>query len=142
MYHYMLTNKFAVTNLVGIPVTSLFFLCTRFFHRRTPGGEYERQVQRFFNQMETPVDFEREVGKDNTQAQARVLGRVMGVYGLLVGLILLVPNSAGGRVAVAACAGLMLAIGGGLLFYARRIAQEKAAAASSEPASARPDSPN
>jgi hypothetical protein len=123
VYHYMITNKFAVTNLLGIPVTSLFFIFTRFFYKRTPSRQYERQVQRFFNRMETPVDFDKEVGRDNTQAQARILGKVMCVYGALIGLILLVPNSAGGRLAVAVCAGMMLSIGGGLLLYARRIGQ-------------------
>ncbi|HUO09283.1 MAG TPA: hypothetical protein VM008_13330 [Phycisphaerae bacterium] len=121
VYRYMITNKFAITNLVAIPVTSLFFLTAAFFYRPSRHRASERQVRRFFRRMNTPVDFEREIGHDNTRVQALILGRVMCLYGALVALILLVPNSLDARIGVAACSAMMLALGATLLLYARRL---------------------
>ena len=114
LYGYMVGNPFAATNFFTIPLTIAFFLATKLFYDPAKHRGYERQVARFFRRMETPVDFEREVGNDNSRAQALVLSRVMSVYALLVSLILLVPNSMEGRVGVAGCAGAMFAIAGGL----------------------------
>ncbi|MGN6370772.1 MAG: sodium:solute symporter family transporter [Phycisphaerae bacterium] len=123
-YGYLVSNKFAATNFLAIPLTALFFLGTKAFYKPAQHKSYERQVERFFRRMETPVDFEREVGHDNSRAQALVLSRVMGVYAVLVSLILLVPNTAEGRVGIGACAGGMFVIAGGMRLYARHLGRK------------------
>ncbi len=118
---YLVTNPFAATNFIGIPLTTLFFLGTKWFYDPTKHRGYERQVDRFFKRMETPVDFEKEVGNDNSLAQAQVLSRVMMVYAVLVSLIVLVPNSLEGRLGIAACAAAMFGIAGGMWLYVRHL---------------------
>lgn len=120
VYSYMLTNKFVVTSLVGVPATTLFFWATRFFYRPGADPALDRDAVEFFRRMETPVDFEKEVGGDNTPAQARVLGIVACIYGGFITCVLLVPNPWAGRLGILGCALFLWSVGGALLFYARR----------------------
>ena len=126
-YHYLVTNPFAATNFIAIPLTTLFFFGTKLFYDPAKHQGYERQVDRFFKRMETPVDFEKEVGNDNSVAQARLLSRVMAVYALLMSLILLIPNSLEGRIGIAACSAAMFGIAGGMRLYVRYLGRASAA---------------
>src|SRR5207237_1294183 len=65
-YTYAITNKFVITNLVAVPLSMLFFWITHFFHRSHLDGKHEDDVREFFRRMDTPVNFETEVGHDNT----------------------------------------------------------------------------
>ena len=80
-----------------------------------------RDTAEFFRRMETPVDFEKEVGGDNTAQQAGVLGRVALVYGASIVMLMLVPNTLADRLSILACALIPLAVGFGLRRYARRV---------------------
>ena len=100
----------------------LFFWLTGFFHRDRPGSTYDRNADEFFRRMRTPVDFEREVGNDNTADQARVIGKLACAYGLFIVLLVLIPNTWFDRLSILACALLPLGVGVGLLLYARRVA--------------------
>ena len=122
VYGYVLSNKFVITNLVAVPLMMLFFWLTGFFHRDRPGSTYDRNADEFFRRMRTPVDFEREVGNDNTADQARVIGKLACAYGLFIVLLVLIPNTWFDRLSILACALLPLGVGVGLLLYARRVA--------------------
>ena len=119
IYSYVLTNKFVMTHLVGVPLAVVFLLLTRLWYRKCRGSEYERETEAFFTRMETPVDFEREVGNDNTPRQARLLGGLACGYGAFIALLLFIPNPPSGRIAIAAIAGTVSSIGAALLGYAR-----------------------
>lgn len=126
IYGYMLSNKFVVTNLVAVPLMMLFFWGTKFFHRPRPDSAYERDTAEFFRRLDTPVDFEKEVGGDNTADQARVLGRLALAYGGFIVLLVVIPNSLFDRLSILACALLPLSVGWGLLAYARRVTRRPA----------------
>lgn len=119
-YGYVLSNKFTVSNMVGVPLIMLFFLSTRAFYRPEADPEYQRTSAEFFRRMEIPVDFEKEVGGDNTAEQARLLGRIACLYGAFIVGLLMIPNSSADRLSILGCAVLPLAVGGVLLAYARR----------------------
>ncbi len=127
IYGYCLSNRFVVTNLVGVPLTMAFFLTTRWFYRAGADPKNDTRVAAFFQNMNTPVDFAREVGHDNTAAQASMIGRVSVAYGAAILLLVLIPNPWSGRFAILSCALLMLGMGQGLLVYARRVRRREAA---------------
>lgn len=119
-YHYAITNRFVMTNMVGVPLIMLFFVATKLLYREPAGSAFERDSAEFFRRMETPVDFEKEVGGDNTAAQAGLLGRIAYLYGAFIVALVLIPNSFGDRIGIFACALIPLAVGLGLRRYARR----------------------
>jgi SSS family transporter len=122
IYGYMISNKFTLTNLVTVPLTTLFFVGTRRFYKdRKHNHEYIEGVEEFSRRMKTPVDFEKEVGGDNTAQQARIMGTLALVYGGFISLAVLIPNPVSGRVAIAVCAATMLTIGSFLCAYSKRV---------------------
>jgi len=126
VYGYLITNKFVITHLVGVPATMLFFFATRLAYRPAADAAYVRDTEEFFRRMETPVDFEREVGGDNTSAQARILGTIACIYGGFITCLLLIPNPWLGRAGIGACALFLWGVGGALLAYARRTGRRAA----------------
>jgi Na+/proline symporter len=127
IYGYMLTNKFVMTNLLAVPLIMLFFWMTRFFYRPKPASEYDRDADEFFRRMRTPVNFEKEVGNDNTADQARVLGKLACAYAIFIMLLVFIPNTLFDRMSILACALLPFGIGSGLMYYARRKTRSQAA---------------
>ena len=121
IYHYLVTNKFVATNIVGVPLTCLFFWATSHWHRPEANPAYEKDAKEFFRRMNTPVDFEREVGADNTAEQARVLGAVSCAYGAFITALALIPNGFAGRLAILGCASVMWTVGIGLTLYSRKV---------------------
>jgi hypothetical protein len=81
--------------------------------------EVER-IDRFFVEMRTPVDFEREQGAGSDNLQAQVMGRLCLVYGGFITLLALIPNSWTGRLAFVFCGMVMFGIGWILHRAARR----------------------
>jgi SSS family transporter len=118
---YIVTNKFTFTNLVTVPLCSIFFISTRLFYREVKHNEaYRQDLEEFRGRLKTPVDFDAEVGDDNTAQQARIMGTLSLVYGGFVGLGILIPNPMAGRLAIAFCAAVLLGVGGGLMSYSKR----------------------
>jgi hypothetical protein len=70
--------------------------------------------------MDTPVDFDREIGGANDETQAVLLGRSVAVMGGLMFGFLLVPNPAAGRWQIVMLAGSTLLVGAGLWIYGAR----------------------
>jgi hypothetical protein len=122
-YTYLQTNKFTFTNLITVPATSLFFLSTRLFYKRVAESEdkqaYVRDLDEFTHRIKTPVDFESEVGGDNTPYQAFIIGTLCMVYGGVVSLGIFIPNPMPGRLVILGCAGFMFTIGFSLYLYGR-----------------------
>ncbi len=119
---YVVTNKFTFTNLFTVPLCSLFFWATKFFYRETPRTEmYRKDLNEFSRRLRLPVDFEREVGNDNTAQQACIMGVLSLVYGGFVGLGILITNPVAGRLAIAFCSALLLMVGYGLVRYAKKL---------------------
>ena len=104
--------------LLNTLVCSAWFLGTCWFARLRPAGEVE-QTEKFFEQMRTPVNFQREEGAGNDAQQYRTLGLMSLIYGAFISLLVLIPNSGGGRLGMFACAGTMLGVGG-LLYWRSR----------------------
>lgn len=121
-YNYLITNKFTLTNLVTVPATTFFFVWTRRFYReRKHNHEYIERVNEFSRRIKTPVDFETEVGDDNTAQQAGITGVLAMIYGGFIALAVLVPNPLSGRIAIGSIAVTMLIIGALLYSYSKHV---------------------
>jgi SSS family transporter len=122
---YIVTNKFTFTNMVTVPLCSIFFFCTKYFYHTVKHNEaYRKDIEEFSHRLETPVDFEKEVGGDNTAQQARIMGTLALVYGGFVGLGILIPNPFTGRLAIAFCSAVLLGVGWGLSTYSKRVEEK------------------
>lgn len=75
------------------------------------------RVKGFFQKMETPVDFEQEIGESNDKTQAVLLGRSVAAMGALMFAFLFMPNPAAARWQIVALAGFTLLIGAALWAY-------------------------
>jgi hypothetical protein len=118
---YLVTNKFTFTNLFTVPLCSLYFWATTLFYRETPrNAGYRKDLADFTGRLRTPVDFEREVGNDNSAQQSRIMGTLALVYGGFVALGIAIPNPVSGRLAIAFCAAVLIAVGTVLLKHAKR----------------------
>ncbi|QHI70114.1 sodium:solute symporter family transporter [Tichowtungia aerotolerans] len=121
-YSYMITNKFTLTNLITVPLSSLFFFATRLFYREhRHNHEYMESLKEFTCRIKTPVDFESEVGGDNTAQQARIIGVLALVYGGFICLAVLIPNPGYGKLSIASCALVMLCVGTGFIVYSKKV---------------------
>jgi len=102
------------TNVV---ICSVWFFFTAFFNGSST-SEYRERVDKFFTAMNTPIDFEKEVGEGKDSVQSKTLGILCLVYGSFVLLGVLIPqetNPIAGRLAFLFCGGLIAGIG--LLLY-------------------------
>jgi len=124
MYNYLQTNKFTFTNLLTVPATSIFFFVTRYFYHRSNRSQskeaYDASLDEFSSRLDKPVDFESEVGDDNTAQQALTIGTLCMVYGGCVSVGFLIPNPVSGRLVILGCALFMFSIGLGLFLYGKR----------------------
>jgi Na+/proline symporter len=105
--------------LVNFAVCSAWFFAACAFARTRPAAERER-VETFFARLNTPVDFEKEEGMGNDAQQCRTLGLMCLIYGGFLSLLVLIPNSWGGRFSLFFCAASILVVGGLLYRHARR----------------------
>ena len=109
------------------PCSVGFYLLSLRFYRCGADPKMDASVDQFFKDKETPVDFEKEVGHDNTAAQAGLIGSLSFAYGIFVLLIVLIPNDWIARCAIFFCALVLMGIGGALLFYRRKVLGRSAA---------------
>jgi SSS family transporter len=91
-------------------VCSAWFLFTRLFYG-TSGAAYRERVDRFFADMNRPVDFKKEIGEEKDNIQALTLGRMCFVYGGFVALLALIPNPFAGRLCFMFCATCIILVG-------------------------------
>jgi solute:Na+ symporter, SSS family len=105
--------------LLNVLVCSAWFLGTCLFSK-SRGENEKKRVEDFFTQMHRPVDFKKEMGAGNDAQQYRTLGLLCLIYGGFISLLVLIPNSPGGRLGMFACAACMLSVGGLLYWNSRR----------------------
>lgn len=112
----------AMTTAVLFAVCIAWYFLTLFFYREKP-AEYVEQVNRFFEEMETPIDMEAEHGPtyDNDSRQYNVLGWLCSIYGLFVLLLMLIPNSLQARLGILFCGGTIFVTGILLTWIGRRL---------------------
>jgi Na+/proline symporter len=106
--------------LLNAVVCSAWFLGTCLLARSRSVQEVER-VSKFFTQINTPVDFDKEEGSGNDAQQCRTLGVMCLIYGGFLLLLVLIPNPTGGRLGIFACAASILGVGGLLYWNALRL---------------------
>jgi hypothetical protein len=111
--------------LLNALVCSIWFLASCYFAKHRSTKERER-VEEFFQRMQTPVDFNREIGPANDALQYRTLGRLCLIYGSFVLLLVLIPNSLGGRFSMFFCSGALLGVGALLIWNYRRLQSKPA----------------
>lgn len=106
----------------NVLLASAWFISTKLFWSRcTPA--YRAQVDGFFRQMTTPVDFDREegAGAANDGQQSAAVGWLSLAYGVFVSLLALIPNPLVGRLAFLGCGGVVILIGAVLIHSSRRL---------------------
>jgi len=89
-------------------VGSFSFLIAIFFAPAVE-SKHRKHVDRFFEIMTKPVDFEAEVGEANDDKQLTIIGRFGAAIAGFVALMLIFPNPIGGRLTILT---LALIIGG------------------------------
>ncbi|MBN1361102.1 MAG: hypothetical protein JW993_10935 [Sedimentisphaerales bacterium] len=104
--------KIAITTGVVAAICCGWFFLTMLFYRKDD-KEYTEQVDRFFEDMATPIKtHENELSVyDNDARQYRVLGRLCLVYGAFVSLLVLIPNPFAGRVMIFFCGAVVAGVG-------------------------------
>jgi len=120
-YLYLVKVPFVVTPLLIVPLTVAFFLLTKFFYREGKDPEQDASEAKFYEDMKTPVDFDREVGHDNTAAQAGMIGTLSLVYAGFILLMLLIPNDWMARLAILFCAAVLGGVGWILMTYRKKV---------------------
>jgi solute:Na+ symporter, SSS family len=106
--------------LLNVVVCSAWFFGSCLYGHTRSEAEKQR-VEIFFEQMRKPVNFKEEMGAGNDIEQYRTLGLLCLIYGGFMSLLVLIPNSPGGRLGMFACAATMLGVGGGLYWNSRRL---------------------
>lgn len=82
-------------------------------------ADYKERVASLFEDMRTPVDFEKEIGGNNDVKQLRAMGSTCVAGGGFLLLLLLAPNPVFERLCVLFVAGFVAGIGGLMLRTAR-----------------------
>lgn len=99
-------QKLFTTIPVGI---AAFLLCGLSWRRETLA--YHQQVDQFFTTMHTPVDFAAEVGDENDLRQLRIVGVFSVIVGMLMMLLVFLPDDWRGRIQVLCVSGGVCAVG-------------------------------
>jgi hypothetical protein len=112
----------AITTATLMVVCVGTYLLSMLFYKNT-SEEYRRQVDKFFEQMNTPIDMETEHpgSKQGDMRQYGVLSSLCMVYGSVVLLLLLIPNKIEARACILFSGGAILIIGIILRIIAKRI---------------------
>lgn len=80
---------------------------------------YKKQVQAFYEKMSRPIDFEAEVGQSQDTAQYTIIGWTTLILGMLIVLLMFVPNTFPARLQILALGSFTAGIGGVLLWFSR-----------------------
>ncbi|MFT5367027.1 MAG: SSS family solute:Na+ symporter [Candidatus Latescibacterota bacterium] len=74
-------------------------------------AQFQEQEKIFFETMQKPIDFEKEIGGSFDGRQLMVMGNASLILGLLLGLIVLIPNTLPDRLLAAGISGTILVMG-------------------------------
>ncbi len=101
---------FASMAVAVVIAGSAWFLFTMAFAGNAP-ADYKAEVERFFHDMQTPVDPLAEGIRYDDARQYLVIGRLCLIYGAVMLLGMLIPNAPSGRLCFAFVGGVVLSIG-------------------------------
>lgn len=96
-----------------VGISTLGFMATKLFYGSVPESK-KQNIEAFFRNMHTPVDFEAEVGDGNDPQQIRYVGAFTLAIGVAVSLLFIFQRSLFGVLCVAFVAGTIILIGGGM----------------------------
>ena len=114
--------NFAATIFCVAAVTLLWFALSMKF----AGSRVSAEVERFFADMNTPIDPVKERLVYDDRRQYQTMGILFVIYGCGLILLALLPNNVAGRVSFVVCGSVILLIGAALRYCGRR--QSKAGA--------------
>jgi len=130
---WAIAHDFVAANVFIIGIGTAWFFGTKLFYERTSPA-YKAQVESFFRQMHTPVDFAREIGEETDNRQAGALARLCYAYGIFIALLVLIPNPLIGRACILFCAFALVGTGWLLQRSVKRPAADREKAAPALPA--------
>jgi uncharacterized membrane protein len=112
----------AITTAVLMVVCCTVYFGSMLFYKRTT-LRYREQVEKFFKQMNTPIDVVKEgAGSiEGDKRQYNVLGSLCLIYGGVVLVLTFVPNPLIGRLSVLFCGGTIFVTGFILRIIARKL---------------------
>lgn len=67
---------------------------------KTSSAASRERIEEFYHVMHTSVDFRREVGEGNDLRQLKLVGIYVVITGLLMSLLMLIPNPVEGRILI------------------------------------------
>lgn len=121
----LIDGDFIMTVFSIIVICSTWFLGSRFFAKSSP-PEYHESVDKFFDKVNTPVDYEKEHGDSGSDArQYKVLGYLSLGFGGFVSLLLLIPNDLVGRASILFVGGFIASVGAIFLWQSRKVASSR-----------------
>ncbi len=117
--------KIYVRFFLNAGVGSAVFILSALFYKYSP-LDYVEKVKKFFTNMRTPVDFEKEVGGAVDLSQLLIIGCFCFVIGILICLLTVLPNTWGftGRGGILFVGGSIAGVGLLLYLAGRRSVRE------------------
>ena len=100
------------------------FLLTRLFRKTSPKAFYD-QVDDFFTEIKTPIDFKAEVGEGNDLQQLKIVGGLGLVIGTAIALLIFAAHEPAHRLAVGFVALFILSISSLLVWLGVRSSGNK-----------------
>lgn len=118
------TDLLLVTATFGTVIvgTAWFFFTSLFYDRAAVSDR--RRIDRFFHNLRTPVDPKSEGIVSRDEVLYRLLGLLCLVYGGFILLLMLIPNSASGRLCFLFCGGVIFAAGAMLYLRSRQLERQ------------------
>jgi hypothetical protein len=109
----------ACTTLGTVVLGTTWYFLTSIFYQRS-SAEHRASVERFFQNMRTPIDAKAEGIENHDEVLYRLMGLLCLTYGAFIMLLVLIPNSTRGRLCFIACGGVIV-VSGALLFRRSRV---------------------
>jgi len=111
----------AITTGVNVAVCTIWFFATMLFYKSGP-SEYNQRVDKFFQEMNTPVSTEEEQtpAYQSNYRQLNLMGNLCLIYGASILAMLFFPNSMTSRFYIAICGVFVSGLGAIMRFVAYR----------------------
>ncbi|MCH6258201.1 hypothetical protein MLD52_16685 [Puniceicoccaceae bacterium K14] len=102
--------EFIYISVIVFAVSIAWFFFTSVFYEKT-SPDYRKQVDHFFEKMNTPIDHEKEDVIDHDEMQYRTVGIICLIFGTFALLGMLIPNPIEGRLCFLFVGGIIFGIG-------------------------------
>jgi len=101
-----------------------WFFFTSLFYNRSPPEHHER-VEKFFANLRTPIDAQKEGIKNFDQVIYKLIGGLCLVYGAFILLLFFIPNSFGGRMCFVFVGGVIFTVGAVLFWISKKLQRQQ-----------------